>query len=197
MRPFGEQLRYWRMVRGFSQRELAGALSVSQQALAKWEAGASSPNPPTLARIAAALDIPVAKLFGEAGTVRIPVLGRVQAGVPIEAVEAVYGEEEITAELADSGSFFALLVKGDSMEPRLVEGDVVIVRAQSSIESGEVGIFLIGGESATIKRVVRHREGITLTAYNPNYPPLFFSNAEIEAGPVRVIGKVVELRAKF
>jgi repressor LexA len=66
----------------------------------------------------------------------VPVLGRVQAGLPIEAVENIIAHEEITEDMARKGEYFGLQVKGDSMEPRFVEGDIVIVRKQPDVETG-------------------------------------------------------------
>lgn len=130
--------------------------------------------------------------------VRIPVLGRVVAGIPIEAVEEILDYEEITPELAATGEFFALKIRGHSMEPRMMEGDVVIVRKQEDVESGDVAIVLVNGNEATVKRVKKQEEGITLIATNTSvYEPHFYSNKEIKTLPVQVLGKVVEMRRKF
>ena len=129
--------------------------------------------------------------------IKIPVLGRVAAGVPIEAVEEIIDTEEITEDLARTGSFFGLKIHGDSMEPRMCEGDVVIVRQQEDADSGDVVIALINGDDATCKRLRKYRDGIELISNNPSYEPMFFSNEDIEKKPVRIIGKVVELRGKF
>lgn len=130
--------------------------------------------------------------------VRIPVLGRVVAGIPIEAVEEILDYEEITPELAATGEFFALKIRGHSMEPRMMEGDVVIVRKQEDVESGDVAIVLVNGNEATVKRVKKQEEGITLIATNTSvYEPHFYSNKEIKTLPVQILGKVVELRGKF
>ena len=130
--------------------------------------------------------------------VRIPVLGRVVAGIPIEAVEEILDYEEITPELAATGEFFALKIRGHSMDPRMMEGDVVIVRKQEDVESGDVAIVLVNGNEATVKRVKKQEEGITLIATNTSvYEPHFYSNKEIKTLPVQILGKVVELRGKF
>lgn len=130
--------------------------------------------------------------------VRIPVIGRVVAGIPIEAVEEILDYEEITPELAATGEFFALKIRGHSMEPRMMEGDVVIVRKQEDVESGDVAIVLVNGNEATVKRVKKQEEGITLIATNTSvYEPHFYSNKEIKSLPVQILGKVVELRGKF
>ena len=105
--------------------------------------------------------------------------------------------EEIPEKLARTGRFFGLKVKGDSMIPRILEGDVVIVRQQSSAESGDIVIAKVDGEDATCKKLVKHENGISLVPYNSAYEPMYFSTEEIITKPVKIIGKVVELRGKF
>lgn len=129
--------------------------------------------------------------------VKIPVLGHVVAGIQIDAVEEILDYEEISPEMARQGEFFALQVKGDSMEPKFSDGDVVIVRKQEDVDSGDIAIILVNGDEATIKKVQKFDGGINLVPTNSAYPVLTYTNKEIEQLPVRVIGKVVELRAKF
>lgn len=129
--------------------------------------------------------------------IRIPVLGNVAAGIPIEAIEDIIDYEEISEELAHTGEFFALKIKGDSMSPRICDGDVVIVRKQNDAESGDVVIAMVNGDNATCKRLAKYPSGIRLIPLNQAYEPLFFSNEEIENKPVRIIGKVVENRQKY
>lgn len=124
-------------------------------------------------------------------------MGTVQAGLPSTAAENIIDYEEIDEALASTGEFFALQVRGDSMEPKFSQGDVVIVRKQDDDDSGDIVVALVNGDEATIKRLKKRPEGILLIANNPTYEPMFFSNREIRELPVRVIGKVVELRAKF
>ena len=129
--------------------------------------------------------------------IRIPVLGNVAAGIPIEAIEDVIDYEEISEELAHTGDFFALKIKGDSMEPRICNGDVVIVRKQNYAESGDLVIVLVNGDSATCKKLAKFPSGIRLIPFNQTYEAMFYSNEEIENKPVRIIGRVVENRQKY
>lgn len=130
--------------------------------------------------------------------VRIPVLGRVVAGIPIEAVEEILDYEEITPELAATGEFFALQVRGDSMLPKLEEGDVVIVKKQEDVETGDIAIVLVNGDEATIKQIKKVDGGIMLYGFNPDvYEPHFYSNQQIEELPVRILGKVIESRRSW
>lgn len=130
--------------------------------------------------------------------VRIPVLGRVVAGIPLEAITDIIDYEEIPAQMAKSGTYFALQVKGQSMEPTLHEGDVVIVRQQPEVENGEIAIVLVNGDEATVKEVKEGPDGLTLIGHNVGvYSPHFYTREQIQNLPVRIIGKVVELRRKF
>ena len=128
----------------------------------------------------------------------IPVLGSIVAGNPIDAIEERIGWEDIPASMAKQGQHFALRVKGQSMEPKFIEGDTVIVRKESDVESGRVAVILIDKEEATLKQVNKSEAGITLIGYNPIvYEPHFYSNQEIKDLPVQIIGEVVELRRKI
>ena len=130
--------------------------------------------------------------------VRIPVLGEIVAGLPIDAYQEILDYEEIPAALASQGEFFALKVKGDSMSPRIADGDVVICKQQSDIESGDIAVVTINGDTATLKKVVKHSTGITLVALNTAvFQPQFFTNEEVISLPITIQGKVIELRAKF
>lgn len=129
--------------------------------------------------------------------VKINVLGRVAAGIPISAVEDIIDTEEISEEMASTGEFFGLKIKGDSMEPRIYDGDVVIVRQQSDADSGDIVIALVNGDDATCKRLTKYAGGIGLISLNPKYEPMMFTDEDIEKKPVKIIGRVVELRGKL
>lgn len=131
------------------------------------------------------------------GDIQIPVLGEVAAGVPIFASENYIDYEVISNEMAKSGDCFGLRIKGDSMSPRIMEGDTVIVRQQDDAESGDVVIVLINGDTATCKRLMKYQEGISLISFNPAYEPMTFTNKEILEKPVKIIGKVIENRQKY
>lgn len=134
----------------------------------------------------------------EAG-IRIPVLGEVPCGIPIEAIEMVdaYDWEEIPETLARTGTFFGLIVKGDSMSPRIQPNDVLIVRQQPDAESGDVVIAKINGHDACCKKLLKQKSGIVLQSFNPNYEPMYFSTEDIKQTPITIIGKVIENRQKF
>lgn len=103
----------------------------------------------------------------------IPILGKVIAGVPVEAVEDIIGKIQINEKLAKNGNFYALEVKGDSMQPRLQEGDIVVVKEQADVESGQIAIICVNGDEYTIKKIKKSEIGITLIPFNPAYEPIF------------------------
>ena len=203
---FQIRLKELREKAGYSQQGFANAIGVKQSTVGNWEAGAREPKFEVMERLADFFGVSVDYLLGrdtenlkssKDGSKWIPVLGTVVAGIPLEAVEDIIDYEEISPQMAAQGDFFALQIKGDSMEPKISNGDVVIVRAQDDCDSGDIAIVLVNGNEATVKRIKKGPEGIMLIPNNPAYEPMYYSNAEIESLPVRVIGKVVELRAKF
>ncbi len=200
---FNERLKTLRIQRKMTQSELAKKIYISQPAYSKYEVGTASPNPETLSKIADALDVSVDYLLGSdsqparPGYIRVPVLGRVAAGIPIDAIEEVIDWEDISAEAAGDGEYFGLQIKGHSMEPKISDGDVVIVRRQPDVDSGDIAVVLVNGDDATVKRIKKSPQGVTLIPSNPAYEPMYYSNEEIESLPVQILGRVVELRAKF
>lgn len=187
---------------GSSPTAIALELGFSNASATKWKKG-SIPNGTTLQKIADRFQVSVSYLLGDEQAaprskgIRIPVLGNVAAGIPVEAITDIEDYEEITPELAASGEYVALRIHGGSMEPRMVDGDVVIVRIQDTAETGDIAVVMVDGSEATCKRVKLTPEGIMLIPLNPDYEPMFYTVEQCENLPVRIFGKVVELRAKF
>ena len=203
------KIKEYRKLKRMTQKELGEKIGVKHNTVSGYENGTNEPEQDILFKIAAALDVSINDLFPETRSdttnirrrkkgVRIPVLGYVVAGIPIEAIEDIIDYEEIDEELARTGDFFALQVRGESMEPVLYEDDVVIVRKQPTADTGDIAIVLINGDEATIKKIKRERDGVMLIGYNTTiYEPHFYSNEEIESLPVQILGKVIELRRKL
>lgn len=205
MAEIGKRIREKREAIGMTQEELASKLGYkNKSSIAKIETGANDIVQSKVIEFANVLNTTVSYLMGwdtpesksHKGIV-INVLGRVAAGIPLEAIEDIIDTEEISEELAKTGEFFGLQIHGDSMEPKFSEGDVVIVRKQDDAESDDIVIALVNGDDATCKRLKKYSDGIALISSNPAYDPMYFSKKEIEEKPVRIIGRVVELRAKF
>lgn len=188
---------------GVTQQSLADYLEISRQAYANYENGNRSPDYQTLIKLSSYFSVSVDYLLGNASNpktqngIKIPVYGSVAAGIPIEAITDIEDYEEITEDMARTGNFAALKIKGASMEPRIVDGDVVIVKLQDDVDSGDIAIVMVNGDEATCKKIKKTPEGVMLISINPNYEPMFYTNQEIEEKPVKIWGKVVELRAKF
>ncbi len=190
-----------RELRGLTQMQVANEIGISRPAYANIEAGRRKADYELLRRLALLFEISVDELMGHKKTpdkgVLVPVLGYVPAGVPISVVEEVLGYEEISAEMAAYGDYFALFVEGDSMEPRICHGDIVIVSQQPDVDSGDLAVVLIARTTATIKKVVKKDKSIMLVPYNKAYEPVMYSPKEIRDLPVEIVGKVVELRGRF
>lgn len=212
MTDMGNTIKKLRIENNMTLEQLGDKVGVGKSTVRKWENGMiANMRRDKIAGIADVFNVSPSYLMGwdsnvgpiKNGTrhkspgVTINVLGRVAAKTPIEAIEDVIDTEEITEEMAATGDFFGLQIHGDSMEPKMSKGDVVIVRRQDNAESGDTVIVTVSGTDATCKRLRKYRDGIELISTNPSYEPMFFPNKDIESKPVRVIGKVVELRCKF
>lgn len=196
------RIRALRAQNGIRQADLAKALRVSQAALSGYETGKFQADISTYIEMANFFGVSLDYLLGkpepsQSGAVPVPVLGDVAAGLPLLAEENILDYEEVSPEVAASGEIFGLRVKGSSMEPRIAPGDVVIVRKQENVDTGDTAVVLINGDSATVKKVKKETNGITLISNNPAYDPMYFSNDDIQCLPVTIIGKVIELRGKF
>nr|DAZ19422.1 MAG TPA: Repressor protein CI [Caudoviricetes sp.] len=131
-------------------------------------------------------------------TIKIPVLGKVPAGVPIEAIQDILGYEEIPASMLKSGNnYFALKIDGDSMYPDYKTGDIIIIKQQNDCNSGDDCVVMVNGDDATFKRVIKQEKSIILKPLNNNYEPYYFNEYEILTKPVKIIGIAIEVRRKL
>lgn len=200
-----KNIRYYMEKNSLSQTDICNTLGIKMPTFSDWVNAKTYPRIDKIELMANYFGISKSDLVENHSElnkshrkgVSIPVYGRVAAGIPLEMIEDIIDTEEISLEMARTGEFFGLQIKGDSMEPKISDGDVVIVRQQNDAESGDIVIATINGDEATCKRIRKYRDGIELVSSNPCYEPMFFSNEEIENKPVRIIGRVVELRAKF
>lgn len=200
MNKFSDMLRLLRKQRNITQDQLAKDMELSKSSISMYENGQRLPSFEVLEAFADYFNVSLSVMNGEPenGAHRIPVVGSVRAGIPTEAVEDIVDWEEIPRAQACRGDYIGLKVKGSSMEPRFIEGDTVIVRRQPDVESGEIAIVFVNGDEATMKKILKQSNGITLIAFNPAvYEPHFYSNEQIKELPVVIYGKVVELRGKF
>lgn len=202
----GQNIKKYRLQRKMTLEELSKEIGVSFQALSKYENDIVTNIPlERLELLCKVLKVKPQQLISWAddtnkssvSSVKIPVVGCVAAGLPAEAFEDIIDYEEIPESMARGGEYFGLAIKGDSMYPRIFEGDVVIVKKQSTADSGDIVIALINGEDGICKQLYKYKDHIELRSFNPMYKPLVYSNEDISSLPVSIIGKVVELRGKF
>lgn len=193
-----------RQKKGLSQQELAKLLFVNQTAVSQWERGVTNPSTDTAIALASLFDVSVDYLLGRNVDVplrikrTVPVLGTIPAGVPVEAIEDILDYEDLSPEEAnDSHEYFGLRIRGRSMMPEYLDGDTIIVRRQDTAETGDDAVVMVNGDDATFKRIQRSLGGVTLVPLNTaEFTPAFYTNAEIESLPVRILGVCVELRRK-
>jgi len=209
MVTFSERFCKALQIRNINAADLSRITKIPEATISQYKKGLYEPKQKRLELVAKVLNVSVAWLMGYDDVemephikerpkgIKILVLGRVAAGIPLEANEEIIDYEEITPEMARQGEHFALQIDGDSMEPRMTKGDVVIVRKQPDVDSGKVAVVLINGQDATVKKVIKQETGICLVSTNPNYEPKFFNIEEIINMPITILGRVVELRAKF
>ena len=207
-----ENIRRRREELGISQEELANMLGYkSRSSINKIEKGINDIPQSKIVEFAKALRITPEELMGwklpndkekhfdAMDVIKIPLLGRVVAGSPQEAIQ----EADEFLYIPAMGhkrpeDYFALRVYGESMEPNLQDGDIAIVRIQPEIESGQIAVVLIDNQDSTVKRVFISEEGITLVADNPAvFRPRFFSNEDCLTLPVQILGRVISIQREM
>lgn len=186
-----------------TQMDIVNDLGFSKSTVSSWVNGSRMPLKGKLLLIAAYLGCTLDDLMYDPKEARrkhsytIPVYARVGAGLPLEASEEIIDREEISERMSSLGSFYGLRISGDSMEPRIVRGDVVIVRKQDTADDGDIVIAIVNQNDAVCKRLKKYKGGIALVSNNPMYEPMYFTITDTQDIPVRIIGKVVELRGKL
>lgn len=209
MATFSERLRKCRERRELTQSELADKVGVHKQTISQYERGVRNPDYTILRKICSVFGVSTDYMLGREmqfyddygnlidpdEKVSVPVYGQVAAGIPMEMIEDITDTEDIPKAMTRGGKqYFALKIHGNSMEPRMRDGDVIIVRKQPDAEDGEIVVAAVNGDDATCKRLKKYKDAIALLSTNPDYDPIYISKGE---KPVTILGKVVELRAKF
>lgn len=192
-----ERIRQLRLLQGLTKAELAERAGISAAYLGRIERGLQQPGIDVLDRLATALGVPLTELLSVENTqedptaVRIPVIGRTHAGWPIFADEVLEGYLSLPpdATLEGSARYFALRVQGDSMEPTIPDGSIVIVRQQPTVSSGQIAVVQWADTWESHVRRVHYLDGrIILQADNRRYPPLVLTEPK-----VRVLGRVIKV----
>ena len=180
-----------------TQTELASKIGITNVTISRYLSGERKPRIEIVTKLAEVLGTTVDYLLGSERKTEndkrlLPVLGTVKAGYNYLAEENVIDYIDPSMNITDPENYFGLVVKGDSMAPLFGEGDYLIVRKMDGeFNNNDIGIVLINGEEATIKKVVKTEIGIELHAFNPYYPTKKFTYEEMQKLPVKVIGVVV------
>ncbi len=203
-----------RKAKNIKQIELCKYLGIVQGTLSGWENEKYEPDLNSLKKMSEFFGVSIDYLLGVEETPEIqeyeipdeeltgirtvPVLGDVAGGIPIDMIEDIQGYEQLKeGEYSKNGRYFALKIKGDSMDTLIPDGATVIVKQQPSVDNGEIAVVAVNGYEATCKKVFFQNNGILLQPINPAYEPMFYSNEQIELEPIKILGKVIEVRTRF
>lgn len=200
----GYRLKNLRLDNNMTQADLAKKLNLTPKAISFYENDQREPDNLIIEKLSKLFGVSTDYLIGTSKSKEssekyvVPVFYSVACGNPYVADEDIIDWEEINPKLKSQGEHFGVKLRGDSMLPDFKDGDVVIVRKQSDVDSGDIAIVRVNGDEATMKIVEKSPEGITLIATNPSvFLPKFYTNNQIETTPVSIIGKVIEQRRKL
>jgi repressor LexA len=183
-----------------SQAEIARKIGVTRATISAWKAGRTEPSIDMIHKLAESLDVSPAELLGEKAPqlvdmskwVTLPVIGKVPAGVALEAIEEYEGEIIVPPEDARPG-YFALKVQGESMHPRVLSGDVVVVAPNLEPYNGQVVVTRVNGEGeVTLKEFQRDGETILLVPENKAFQTKVFR----PGSELKIVGVVVSLQRR-
>lgn len=195
-----KKLRQLRKENNLTQGDLAARFCVTQQAIAKWEAGGALPETETIPRIAAFFGVTTDYLLdmtdthtatGQFSSVRI--IGTVKAGYNGLAAEEDLGNA--LAEVKDASAYRYLVVKGDSMAPYIREGDLALVRVQPQLNNGDLGVVIYGDNEATLKKFYYDNGVVTLVPFNGAYETITLRGRELEK--LIIFGRVLETKTNW
>ena len=210
-RFFNNNLNFIRKKKNITQQELADKTNIERSTISRIENGEIDTSIDNAIKIANALEIPLEEIIAkdlrfdnispviiDKDVIKIPVLGVIPTGMPIEAIEDVLDYEEIPKDWCKGGKeFFGLLIKGDSMFPKYIDNDVVIFEKTNDFNNGDECAVMVNGDDCTFKKVLKHDQGLTLQPLNSAYEIKLYSNEDIEKLPIRIIGVAKEMRRKL
>lgn len=205
----GKRIREAMEYRKMTQADLVRETGLSKATISFYFNGKTPPKQANMFLLAKALRVRIEWLMGiddqmthtpvvESVPIRdllsVPMLGRVAAGTPIYAEGNIEGEVMIDPTIAAGCPCFALRVKGDSMTPQILDRDIIIVREQEEVEDGDIVVATVNGGEGCVKRLKKYPNALSLVSVNPAYEPMYFTAADVESMPIRIWGKVVEIR---
>ena len=205
-----DKIKQKRLENNLTLEEVAKKVGVTKATVQKWESGLiANMRRDKIILLAEALHTTPAYILGiednsmlsnctfDKDVIKIPVYGVIPAGVPIEAIQDILDYEEIPKKLAQTGTYFGLKVQGSSMYPKIENNDIVIIKQQSTFNNGDICAVMVNGYDATLKRVKKEKDGIELIPINPEYETKKYNAEQCQSLPIKVLGKVIEIRRKL
>lgn len=217
----GKMIVALRKERKMTQDDLAKRLNCSKQAISNYENNRRNPDYETLEALADIFNVPIGFLVTPEDQIKelnvrfqsndtpsipgmqtipytpprakIPVVGIVRCGEGGLALEEPLGYEG--ADVANPENYFFLRATGNSMEPRVFEGDYILVHRQPDVDSGDLAVVIVNGEEGTLKKVIKKHNTIILQPFNPAHAVKVFTGEEINS--IIIAGKAVELLRKM
>ena len=196
---FGEKLRSLRKERNMTQVDLAKALGLDKSSIAKYESAGIIPSVETLQKIAAFFNVSIdyllnAQLYDINNIVNVEIIGTVVAGRDGIATYEFLGVSQ-AININDKEEYKYLKVRGDSMSPQIMEGDLALVRLQSDVDSGDLAVVVIDGEEGVMKKIQKTENSISLISFNPMYETRVFVGKDM--AKIRIFGKVVKVERSY
>lgn len=199
----GGRLKQLRLSENKTQTDIATILHVTKSTISMYERDERIPSSDVLMGYAKLFNTSTDYILGtekyreeSPNYITINVYGSIPAGIPIEAIEDITDTEDLSLKEYDrSKEYLGLKVEGDSMYPKYLDGDTVIIEKTPDCESGTDAAVYVNGYEATLKTVIKNENGtITLKPINPNYSPTTYGDGD---DPVRILGIVKEIRRKI
>lgn len=209
-RVFAKNLQHYMSEREIDRKTLCETLNYKYTTVSEWLQGKKYPRIERIEELAKYFGISKSQLIesdadnypknvekaflGE--MTQIPIIGAVAAGLACHAENNIEGYEPVPKSILCSDyDYVYLQVRGNSMSPKLEEGDLVLVRVQSSVDSGTYAVVIVDDEDGVVKKVNYGKNWIELISENPYYPPRRFEGEEVQR--IRIFGKVIESKRKF
>ena len=206
------RLKFLRTEKGEGLDKIAKYLNVTVQTISNYENEKRDMTPDTIIKLADYFHVTTDYLLGKCdsrnGTesnifpiadspINVPVLGRIAAGLPLLATENIEGYELAPSSIIKEGfDYFYLRVNGDSMNLKFNDGDIVLVQKQDDLENDEIGVILVDGQDATVKKY-KYENGFVILSpmsTNPSHVVQIYNPKDVL---IKIVGKVVSYQGKI
>lgn len=204
----GAKLKKIRILKGLRQSDVADKINVSPQSIGYYESGKRNPSVKILSKLSTLYGVPLDDLIEKPNAnimqltpystndqIMLPIIGKVACGFTCLAEQKIEGFASVDRSIINSGYEYAWLrVAGDSMSPKIEEGDLALIRFQDDLDAG-IGVVIVDEEDGLLKKIRHEPDKITLESFNPYYPPRVFKKEEMNR--VRIVGKLVRTQRDY